>query len=112
MFGGPEFAGERAHQEESKFRRRFGQDVGGIRERDFVLVGSGAVDIVKADSELCDHFERAFSGSEDLGVARCARRGDQTIYPGLYLFENKALGWSLDPRVASNILSPGTSSSA
>src|SRR5260221_12556942 len=105
MFGGPEFAGERAHQEESKFRRRFGQDVGGIRERDFVLVGSGAVDIVKADSELCDHFERAFSGSEDLGVDRIAQRGDQTIYAGLHLFENQALRRSFGPRIDFHVVS-------
>ena len=30
MFGGPKFAGERAHQEESKLGGRFGQDVGGV----------------------------------------------------------------------------------
>jgi len=46
MFGGPEFPSERTHHEEGKLRRRFGQDVGGIRKRDFVLVGSGAADVI------------------------------------------------------------------
>src|SRR5260221_11205817 len=91
MFGGPEFAGERAHQEESKFRRRFGQDVGGIRERDFKLVGSGPVDIVKAHSKLCDPLERAFSGRQGLGVHRIPQGAATTMYAGLAVFAKQAL---------------------
>ena len=56
MFGGPEFAGERAHQEEGKFGGRFGQDVGGIGEWDFVFIGIGAVDVVESYGVLCYDF--------------------------------------------------------
>src|ERR1019366_8574751 len=82
MFGGPEFAGERAHQEEGKLSGRFGQDVGGIREWDFVFIGIGAIDVVKAYGVLCYHFWRAFSGGDNLGVDRIAQRGDQGIHGG------------------------------
>src|SRR3982074_470324 len=105
MFGGPELAGERAHQEEGKLRRRFGEDVGGIREWDFVLVGSGAVDVVKSDGELCDHFERAFSGSEDLSVDRIAQGSDQAIHAGLHLFDDQTFRRSFGPRIDLNVVS-------
>src|ERR1700687_264047 len=105
MFGGPEFAGERAHQEEGKLRGRFGQDVGGIRERDFVLVGIGAADVVKSDGDLCDHFERAFSASETLAVDRIAQGGDQAIHTGLHLFNDQALRRSFGPRIDFYVVS-------
>src|ERR1017187_275091 len=94
MFGGPEFAGERAHQEEGVLRGRFVQDVSGIGERDFVLVGIGSVDVVKTDGVLCDNFERAFPGGEHLGINRIAQRGDQAIHTRLYLLDDQAFWWS------------------
>src|ERR1700674_4717609 len=105
MLGGPEFAGERAHQEEGKLRRRFGQNVGGIRERDFVLLGIGAVDVVKSYGILRDHFERTFSGSENFGVDRIAQGGDQAIHAGLHLFNNQAFWRSFGPTIDLNVVS-------
>ena len=105
MFGGPEFAGERAHQEEGKLRRRFGQDVGGIRERNFVLIGVGAIDVVKSDGDLRDHPERGRSGSENLGVDRIAQGGDQAIHAGLHLFDNQTFRRSFGPRIDFHVVS-------
>src|SRR5258708_13428806 len=105
MLGGPELAGERAHQKEGKLRRRFGQNVGGIREGNFVLIGVGAVDVVKSDGELRDHFERARSGSEDLGIDHITQRGDQAIHSGLDLFDNQAFGWSFGSRIDFHVVS-------
>ena len=105
MFGGPEFAGERAHQKEGKLGCRFGQDVGGMSERDFVLVGIGAIDVVKANGDLCDHFERACPGSEDLGVDRIAQSGDQAIHAGLHLFNNQAFRRSFRPGIDFHVVS-------
>src|SRR5258708_7443047 len=105
MFGGPEFASERAHHEEGKLRRRFGQNVGGVGERNFIFVGIGAVDVVKSDRELRDHFERARSCSEHLSVDRISQRGDQAIHAGLDLFDNQALRRSFGTRIDFHVIS-------
>src|ERR1017187_3421274 len=108
MFGRPEFAGERAHQEEGIFGGRFGQDVGGMGERDFVLVGIGAVDVVKSDGVLRHYLEGAFSGGENLGVDRIAQGGDQAVDTRLHLFDDQALwrsfGLGIDFQVVSLVV--------
>jgi len=95
MFGGPKFAGERAHQEESKLGGRFGQDVGGVRERDFVLVSVSTIDVVEADGELRYDFESTLSGGEDFGVDGIAEGGDQAIDAGLHFLDDQAFRRSL-----------------
>src|SRR4029077_9817709 len=105
MFGWPEFAGERAYQEEGKLRGRFGQNLSRIRERDFVLVRIGAVDVVKSYGILRDHFERTFSGSENFGVDRIAQGGDQAIHAGLHLFNDQAFRWSFGQRIDFHVVS-------
>src|SRR5271169_521968 len=105
MLGGPEFAGERAHQEEGKLRRCFRQDVGGIGEWDFVLVGIGLIDVVKSNGVLCDYFERAFSGGENLGVDLIAQGGDQAFHAGFHFFYDqpfrRSFGLGIDLKIVS-----------
>ena len=57
MFAGPEFPSECTHHEEGKLSGSFGQDVCGIRERNFVLVSVGTVDVVEANRNLCHDFK-------------------------------------------------------
>ncbi len=105
MFGGPELPGQRPHQEESKLGGRFREHVGGMGERNSVAVGVGAIDVVKSDRNLCHHFERAFSGSEHLGVDRIAQGRDQAVRARLQLFDDQTLwrsfGLGIDFEVVS-----------
>ena len=45
----------------------------------------------KPTAILCHHFQRAFSGGENLGVDRIAQSGDQAIDSRLDLFNDQAL---------------------
>ena len=48
----PHFSREHAHHEERKLSRRFGEHIGRVRKRDFVLVRVGAIDVIESDSDL------------------------------------------------------------
>ena len=61
MLGWPHFSRQRAQHEKSEFGRRLGEHVGGIGEGNFVAVGVGAIDVVKADRELRDYLQLALS---------------------------------------------------
>ena len=56
QFALPHFARQHSHHEKCEFCRGFGQHIGGVGEGDFVLVGVGAVDVVKADRDLRHDF--------------------------------------------------------
>ena len=53
----PHFSREHAHHEERKLSRRFGEHIGRVRKRDFVLVRVGAIDIIESDSDLRDNLQ-------------------------------------------------------
>src|SRR5208282_1853201 len=78
-----------------------------MRERNLVVVGIGAVDVIESYGVLCDHFERANSGGEDLSVDRIAQRGDQAVHARGDLINDQALrrslGLAIDFKVVSLI---------
>jgi hypothetical protein len=52
----PQLARRRSHDEEGKLRRRFGQHIRRIRERNPVSVCISAVNVVEPDSKLRHHL--------------------------------------------------------
>ena len=53
----PHLARQYPHHEKGELGRRFGQNIGRIRERNFVLVSVGTVDVVEANRNLCHDFK-------------------------------------------------------
>src|ERR1035437_7210824 len=49
MFGAPQFASQVREHEEGELRGRFGQDVSGVGEGNFVAVRVGAADVIESD---------------------------------------------------------------
>ena len=56
MLRGPQLSRQRAQHEECKLRRRFGEHICRIGKRNFVAIGVGAVDVVKADRNCATTF--------------------------------------------------------
>ena len=50
-----------------------------VCERDLVTVGVGAIDIVKANCDLRDHFQRAFTRFKHFCIDGVAQCGDQSV---------------------------------
>src|SRR5206468_7672566 len=85
----PHLAREHSHHKKSEFGGRFSEDVGGVRERDLVLVGIGPVDVIEAHGDLRHDLERTPSGFEDLGVDGIAERGDQCVDAALHFLDDQ-----------------------
>ena len=60
----PHFARQHPHHEKRELGGRFGEHIGRVRERDFVFVGVGAVDVIESDGDLRHNLERPFPASK------------------------------------------------
>src|SRR6185503_8899906 len=89
VLGRPEPPRQVSHDEECELRGGLSQHIGCIRERDLVAVGVGPIDVVEADRQLRNDFQRAFAGFEDLGIDLIPQSRDQAINAGTYLFEKQ-----------------------
>jgi len=63
--------------------------VGGVREWDFVFVGVGAIDVVKAHGDLRHDLERPLPCFEHLSVDGIAQRRDQAIDAALHFLNDQ-----------------------
>ncbi len=90
-FAPPHLAREHAHHEKCELGGRFGKHVGGIRERDFVFVRVGAIDVVEADSDLRHDLERPLPCFKHFGIDRISQRGDQAIDAALHFLDDQFL---------------------
>ena len=70
---------QRPQHEERKLRRRFGENVGRMGERDLVAVGIGAIDVVEAHRDLGHNLQRSLPCLEHLRIDLVAQRGNQSI---------------------------------
>ncbi len=80
LFRVPQLAGERGQNEESELGGGLGEHVGSVGEGNLVAVGVGAIDVVEADRNLRDDFQRALPSFEDLGVDLVADGGDEAVH--------------------------------
>ena len=90
-FALPHLAREHAHHEKRELSGRFGEHVGGVRERDFVFVRVGAIDVVESDGDLRHDLERPLPRFEYLGIDRIAQRGDQAVDAALHFLDDQFL---------------------
>jgi hypothetical protein len=104
FFGVPHPAGECAQHEESEFGGGFGQDIGGIGERDLVLVGVGAVDVVEADRDLRHDFQPDLPCFEYLRIDRIAQRGNQAVDAAADFFQDQLLRRRLGPGIDLDLI--------
>src|SRR5882724_12771397 len=61
-------------------------------EWDLEAVSVGAIDVVEADRDLRDDFQRAVAGGKDLGIDWIAQRGDQSVDSRLHFLDDQTLG--------------------
>jgi hypothetical protein len=72
----PHFPREHAHHEKRELGRGFGKHVGRIRERDFVFVCVGAIDVIESDSDLRHNPQCPLPRREYFRVNRIPQRCD------------------------------------
>ena len=77
----PHLPGQRAQHEEGKLCRSFSEHVGGMDERNLIAVGVGAIDVVKADSNLRHHSEFSLARLEYFSVDGVTQGGNQAVDP-------------------------------
>src|SRR5690242_11700636 len=68
VLGRPQPPCQSAHDEECKLGRRFGEYIGGIRERNLAAVGVRAIDVVETHRQLGDNLQCSLARLEHLSV--------------------------------------------
>src|SRR5439155_14892380 len=108
----PHLTRKQAHHEKSELSGRFGKHVGRVRERNFVFVRVGAIDVVESYGDLRYDLELPLPCFEYFGVDRVAQRGDQSINAALRFLDDQFFRrrlWALEnleviPALAQTVL--------
>ncbi len=93
----PHLARKHAHHEKRKLGSGFGEHVGRVRERNFVFVGVGAIDVVEPDGDLRHDLERPLPCFEYFGVDGIAQSSDQPVDPALHFPDDQLFRRRLRP---------------
>src|ERR1700674_4856168 len=104
MLSRPHFACQHAHHEEGKLRGCLREDVGRMRERDFVLIGVRTIDVVEPHGNLRHHLQRVLARLENFSVNLIAQGCDQSIDSGFDFLNNQTLRRSFRLGINFNLI--------
>src|SRR5262249_40871933 len=96
----------RRQHEESKLRRGVSQNISGIGKWNSVAIGVRAIDVVKANGNLCHHSEISLSCFEHLSINRIAQSGDEPINTATDFLNDQLFRRRLRPWIHFQFVSP------